>query len=66
MKKEGKKLDSHTAFDAMARALAAYIESMGGKAVVVGGVSVGKMAGSLDYNYFVQINVTGKMPNKKP
>lgn len=49
-------------FANMARALGSYIESLGGTAAVVGGVSVGQHLGALKYNYFVQIDVTGIKP----
>ena len=52
-------------FEGMAHALARYIKGLGGTAVVVGGVSVGKHIGAREFNYFVQIDITGKMPTKK-
>ena len=53
------------AFDSMARALGRYIKCLGGSALVVSGTGVGKNPGSLKYNYFIQFDITGKMPTKK-
>lgn len=60
IKKKGKK-----EFEVMAKAVAGYIKSMGGTAVVVGGVSVGEDFGSRKYNYFIQIAITGMKPTEK-
>lgn len=56
---------NNKAFDEMANAIANYIKSMGGTAVVVGSVGMGKEVGALKFNYFIKINITGKMPTKK-
>ena len=60
MKKEIK--DNFTPF---AKAVAKYIKSMGGSAVVVGGVQIEQEFGSLKYNYFIRIGITGIKPTKK-
>ena len=52
-------------FDVMARAVAAYIEAMGGTAAFIGGVSVGQNPYALKFRYFIQIDITGKKPVKK-
>ena len=62
-KTEIKKTDR--AFYKMAKAVAEYIKEMGGSAIVVGDVSVGKREGSRKFNHFIQINFTGKAPTKK-
>ena len=60
-----KTLQGGKEFDAMAVAIGKYIKAIGGTAVVVGGVKVGQEWGSAKYNYFIQIGITGKMPEKK-
>ena len=46
------------------KALAKYIKSIGGSAVLVGGISIGQEWDWAKYNYFVRIKVTGKIPPK--
>ena len=53
------------AFEGLANALAKYIAAMGGKAVVVGGVSIEQSIGARKFNYVVRISVTGKVPTKR-
>lgn len=60
-----KKEKEAEAFDVMAKAIIKYVEAMGGTALVVGGVSIGQEPGALKYNYFIQVNITGKKPTKK-
>lgn len=64
-KKIKKGSDRDSIFNSMAESICAYIESMGGTAVVVGGVKVGQEIGAMKYNYFIQVGVTGKMPTKR-
>lgn len=56
---------SERAFEKMAIAIAKYIKTMGGTAVIVGGVGVGKEIDALKHNYFIKIGITGKMPTEK-
>ena len=60
-----KKIEGEKEFNVMARAIGRYIEVMGGKAVVIGGVSVGKKVGALKLNHFIQVEFTGRAPTKK-
>ncbi len=61
-----KKLDkSASAFDKMALAIAKYIETMDGTAVIVGGVGIGQDIAARKFNYFIKVGITGKMPTKK-
>ncbi len=57
-----KKKDNFTTF---AKAIAKYIKSIGGSALVVGGVKIGQEFGALKYNYYIQIGITGKPPKSK-
>ena len=52
-------------FNRMASSLIKYIETLGGTALVVGGIKIGQEIGALKFNYFIQIGITGKMPTKK-
>ena len=60
-----KQKKSDKVYNNMAKAVAEYIMSMGGSAIVIGGVAIGKDPSSLKYNYFIQIKITGKMPTKR-
>ncbi len=60
-----KKTKADKAFDKMATALAEYIESLGGKALVLGGTGVWQEPGDGKYNYWIRFKVTGKMPKER-
>lgn len=65
IKSKTKRVDkSGAAFDKMAIAIGEYIKTMGGTAVVVGGVSIGQEIGSLRHNYFIKVGITGSIPTK--
>lgn len=50
-------------FEEMMREVAKYIETHGGKALVMGGISVEKRP-PLKHNYTLRIDFTGKPPKK--
>lgn len=60
-----KKKSNRPEFDKMCMAIAEYIKSMGGSAVVVGNVGIGQEVGALKFNYFIKVGITGKIPTKK-
>lgn len=51
-------------FTPLAKAIDKYIRSIGGTAVVIGDVKIGQEVGSLKFNYFIQVGITGKKPTK--
>lgn len=50
-------------FEVMVKEIAKYIEFHGGKAVVLGGISVSQRP-PLKYNFTLHIDITGKPPKK--
>jgi hypothetical protein len=62
MKTQKKKVDKYMV---LYKAIAKYIESVGGTAVVVGGIKIGQEWGARKFNYFIQIPITGVMPTFK-
>lgn len=56
---------SKKAFDKMAKAVAAYVKSMGGSAVVVGPIGMGRDSDELRFNYYLKVHITGVQPTKK-
>ena len=63
MKKSQNKPDKIDTTDALYRAVADYIESKGGTAIVIGGIQTIKWPTDAKYNYTLGIKITGKHPD---
>ncbi len=50
-------------YDKLLHAVADYVETIGGKAIVVGGIQVSHWPGE-ELNYRVSVKCTGKRPTK--
>ena len=50
------------ATDKLYAAVASYIKSRGGSAVVIGGISIIRWPGEQKYNFTLGVGITGKIP----
>ena len=49
---------------ALYHAVAAYVENLGGTAIVIGGIEIAKWPDEPKFKYRLAIQVTGQMPEK--